>query len=88
MRLYRNQLAIRIGGTLIGLGFLAVAGYALLGGAGIDAALRQRADGFGLAALVAGLWAVAVSWLDPDLSGVWCRQPRRRRKSSTTEEET
>ena len=27
-------------------------------------------------ALVGGAWAIAVSWLDPDLSGVWCRPPR------------
>jgi hypothetical protein len=29
-------------------------------------------------ALVAGIWAIGASWLDSDLSGIWCRPPRRR----------
>ena len=76
-RIHTNQIAIRILGTLTGLGFMAVASDALLGGEGIEASVRARATGFGVAALVAGVWAVAVSWLDSDLTGVWCRPPRR-----------
>jgi hypothetical protein len=30
-------------------------------------------------AIIGGVWAVAASLLDPDLSGVWCRPPRRPR---------
>ena len=80
MRIYTNQLAIRCLGTLIGLGFLAVGAYAMFGAdeSVADFAL-QRAWWFGLTALVGGAWAIGVSWLDADLSGVWCRPPRRSR---------
>jgi hypothetical protein len=57
-------------------GFLAVGAYAILGA---NDAVRERAWWFGLTAIIGGLWALAVSWLDPDLSGVWCRPPRRPR---------
>jgi len=81
VRIHTNQLAIRVLGTLTGLGFLAVGLYALLGAdAGVAEPLRERAAWFGLTALVGGVWAVGVSWLDADLSGVWCRPPRARRR--------
>jgi hypothetical protein len=64
-------------GTLMGVGFLAVGGYAILGAdAGVADALRERAAWFGVTALIGGVWAIGVSWLDVDLSGVWCRPPR------------
>lgn len=77
MRVHTNQLAIRVLGTLTGTGFLAVGGYAIFGaGADVAEALRERALWFGVTAGVGGVWAIAVSWLDSDLSGVWCRSPR------------
>jgi hypothetical protein len=78
VRLHTNQLAVRCLGTLTGLGFLAIGAYALLGGDDTVAAhARERAWWFGITALIGGAWAIGVSWLDPDLSGVWCRPPRR-----------
>jgi len=80
MRLHANQLALRILGTLTGAGFIAVGAYAVFGAddtLGVWA--RERAWGFGLTALIGGVWAIGVSWLDSDLSGVWCRGPRRPR---------
>jgi hypothetical protein len=80
VRIYTNQLAIRCLGTLVGLGFLAIGAYAMLGSgdaAGVSA--LERAWWFGVTALVGGVWAIGVSWLDSDLSGVWCRPPRRLR---------
>ena len=78
MRIHTNQLAIRVLGTITGLGFLAVGAYALFGAdATVAAFARDRAWWFGVTALVGGLWAIGVSWLDADLSGVWCRPPRR-----------
>jgi hypothetical protein len=80
VRIHRNQLATRILGTLIGIGFLAFGAYAMLGADdAVPALVRERAWWFGAAAGIAGAWALAVSWLDPDLSGVWCRPPRRPR---------
>lgn len=79
VRIYTNQLATRILGTAMGIGFLAIGAYAVFGGGdALDAQLKERAWWFGVCALVAGVWATAVSWLDSDLSGIWCRQPRRR----------
>jgi hypothetical protein len=80
MRLHTNQLTIRILGTLTGLGFLAIGAYAVFGADdSVAAAARERAFWFGFTASVGGVWAVAVSWLDPDLTGVWCRPPRQPR---------
>lgn len=80
MRVHTNQLPVRVLGTLTGLGFLAIGGYAILGAdAGLADTLRERASAFGVTAIVGGVWAIGVSWLDGDLSGVWCRSPRARR---------
>jgi hypothetical protein len=52
----------------------------LLGGDDtVAAAALERPWWFGLTALVGGVWAISVSWLDPDLSSIWCRPPRRSR---------
>lgn len=80
LRLHTNQLPIRVLGTLTGLGFLAIGAYAVFGAdESVAAASRERALWFGITALIGGVWAVGVSWLDPDLSGVWCRPPRQPR---------
>ena len=76
MKIYRNQLVVRILGTLMGLGFLAMSAFAFFGGQDLDAYTQDRAYGFALAAFVGGVWAIGVSWLDSDLGGVWCKPPR------------
>lgn len=87
MRLHTSQLAIRLLGTLTGAGFLAVGGYAIWGAdAGVAESLRERTAWFGITALVGGAWAIGVSWLDSDLSGVWCRPPRGRRGAAPRED--
>jgi len=78
MPIHRNQLPTRILGTLAGTGFLAIGAYAMFGADDtVTAFVRERAWWFGATAIIAGIWAIAVSWLDSDLSGVWCRPPRR-----------
>jgi hypothetical protein len=78
LRVHTNQLAIRVLGTLMGTGFLVVGSYAMFGADdSVAEALRERALWFGVTAWIGGAWAIAVSWLDSDLSGVWCRPPRR-----------
>ena len=78
VRIHTDRPAIRVLGTLTGLGFLAVGGYAVFGAdPGVAEAMRERALWFGITAIVGGVWAIAVSWLEADLSGVWCRPPPR-----------
>ena len=78
MRIHRNQLPTRILGTMAGAAFLAIGAYAMFGADdAVPAFVKERAWWFGVTATIGGIWAIAVSWLDPDLSGVWCRPPRR-----------
>ena len=72
------MLGTRIAGTLLGVGFVLLGAYALVGGGdAVDPLLRERASGFGVAALVGGLAAIAVSWLVRRLDNIWCAPPRR-----------
>lgn len=77
MRVHTDQLGTRIAGTLLGLGFVLLGLYALFGGGdAVDPALRERASGFGVAALLAGMAAILVSWLVGRLDNIWCAPPR------------
>ena len=81
MRLYTSKRWMRVLGTLTGIGFLLIGLYAIFGAddGTVAAELRSRATWFGITALIGGIWAIVVSWTDSDLSGVWCRPPRRAR---------
>jgi len=80
VRVHTSQLTLRVAGTLIGIGFLAVGAYAAFGADdAIPALARERTGWFGITALIGGAWAIGVSWLDAELTGVWCRHPRRPR---------
>ena len=80
MRFHRDQRLVRILGTLTGIGFVAFGSYAMFGADDSVAIFaRERAWWFGATAVIGGIWAIAVSWLDADLSGVWCRPPRQPR---------
>ncbi|NIM74679.1 MAG: hypothetical protein GWN21_06670 [Gammaproteobacteria bacterium] len=78
LRIHRNQPAIRICGTLLGIGFVLLGLFSLLGAGAHEAEIiRERATGFGVTAIVVGIIAVLCSLLVEDLSDVWCRSPRR-----------
>ncbi len=76
LRIHRDRLATRIAGSALGVGFLLMGAYALLGGEGVDAVVRERAAGFGVCAIVAGVAAAGVSWLVERLDNIWCAPPR------------
>lgn len=80
MTLHTSGLGTRVAATLLGLGF-AAAGVACLvfSGAAPDAYIADRTRWMGLTFLLAGVAAVAVSWLVADLSNIWCKPPRRSR---------
>jgi len=79
-----DNLAVRIGGTVMGVFFMVVGTYAL---AGIDLAgdLNDRDSvlWFGITMLIGGLLAIGFAWLEPHLDQVYCAAPKRwlRRRS-------
>jgi len=87
MRIHRDQPLIRLCGTLLGIGFVAIGAYAVVGSSGVaDAVARDRAFWFGVTAVIGGILAVFASlFVDAvfaslfveKLGDVWCRHPRR-----------
>ena len=72
-----NQWPLRIAGSLFGLGCCAVGLFSIFGGGENLAALnRERAFGFGVAAVVVGLVALIGS-LTADAERLWYCMPRR-----------
>ena len=78
LRIQRDQPLTRICGSLLGIGFMLIGAYAILGvDDSASEVIRERAMGFGTAAIIIGIIAVACSLLVADLSNIWCRHPRR-----------
>ena len=78
VRIYTTGLGTRVAATLLGIGFLAVGATSLaMSPSAPDAYLAGRALWMGITFLVAGVAAIAVSWLVADLSNIWCKPPRR-----------
>ena len=79
MKVHTDRIVARITGTAFGIGYCLIGGYALTGSFDqADPVVRDRAFWFGVTALVVGLVAIAVSWLERRLDLVWCADPRRR----------
>jgi hypothetical protein len=78
LKIHHDQLVMRVGGSLVALFFLFVGFYALFGGGdAVEPALRARASGFSISALIAGGIALPVSWLVKRLDNIWCAPPRK-----------
>jgi len=78
LQIQLDQPVMRICGTLLGLGFVAVGLFSVFGSADLGAGINQdRAMGFGVTAIIIGVIAVLCSLLVKDLSDIWCRHPRR-----------
>ena len=74
---YRNEWPLRIAGSLFGAGCLAVGLFSMFGGGDTLPELnRERALGFGVAAIVVGLVALVGS-LTGDAHRLWYCMPRR-----------
>ncbi|MDP6691307.1 MAG: hypothetical protein QF384_17575 [Alphaproteobacteria bacterium] len=77
MRIQRNDIWRRCGGALVGIGLSAFGLYSLtMVPQAPNADLADRALWWGITLNIAGIAAFLVSWLAPDLSGIWCRSPR------------
>jgi len=78
LRILIDQPIMRICGTLLGIGFVMLGAYSVLGGQELGTDIRgDRAMGFGVTAIIIGVIAVLCSLLVKDLSNIWCRHPRR-----------
>ncbi len=78
MKIHTAGIGTRVAATLLGIGFLAVGATSLsMTGSAPDAYLADRALWMGVTFLVAGIAAIAVSWLVADLSNIWCKPPPR-----------
>jgi hypothetical protein len=78
MKLHVSDIGTRLGGTALGLGFLAIGVFALsISGQAPDAAVADRTFWMGATFAFAGIAATAVSWLVADLSNIWCSPPRQ-----------
>jgi hypothetical protein len=78
VKINTTGLGTRVGATLLGVGFLAVGATSIAMSRGApDAYLADRALWMGFTFLVAGVAAIAVSWLVADLSNIWCSPPSR-----------
>ena len=77
-RIQRDQPATRIFGALLGIAFVAMGAFSIVGAAEYaTGASHERAMGFGATAVIVGVIAVICSLLVKDLSSIWCRHPRR-----------
>ncbi|NCF82308.1 MAG: hypothetical protein GWP74_11935 [Proteobacteria bacterium] len=78
LRIHRDQPIMRISGTLMGIGFVLVGAFSVLGAGELGTDMgHDRAMGFGVTAIIIGVIAVLCSLLVKDLSDIWCRHPRR-----------
>ena len=78
LRIDRDQPVMRISGTLMGIGFVLLGMFSVLGAADLATEIgHERAMGFGITAIIIGAIAVLCSLLVKDLSDIWCRHPRR-----------
>ena len=75
--LRRDQWPLRVAGSLFGLGCCAIGLFSIFGGGdALPEVSRERAFGFGIAAIVVGLVALIGS-LTADAQRLWYCMPRR-----------
>jgi hypothetical protein len=78
LKIHTSDMATRVPATLLGIGFLGVGATSIvMSGSAPDAYLADRALWMGITFLIAGISAIAVSWLVGDLSNIWCKPPPR-----------
>ena len=73
-----DNLALRIGGTVMGLFFLAIGCYTLFGmDGGTVLSDPDRVLWYGITTLIGGVLAIGFAWLEPRLDQVYCATPQR-----------
>ncbi|MGH7349255.1 MAG: hypothetical protein ACREI6_04510 [Candidatus Rokuibacteriota bacterium] len=79
MRLRGDRLAHRVGGALLGAGFLLLGLFsAVMSDAPAGSSGRDRAIWLGITLIVIGAIAIIGSLTVEDPDRIWCRHPRRR----------
>lgn len=78
MRIQTTHLGLRIGATLLAIGYGVVGWYAVsVSSEAPTIELADRAFWMGTTFIIASVLAATVSWLVADLSNIWCIPPRR-----------
>ena len=77
MRLHGDQLFMRLSGSVLGAGFCLFGAFAMFGADTATEVNYDRAFWHGVTLIVAGIFAVAVSWTAKNLDDIWCRPPKR-----------
>ena len=78
MKIHTDNLTIRIGATLLGIGYAGVGAFSLvMTDEAPNAVLADRSFWMGVTFLIAAALALPVSWLVADLSNIWCIAPRK-----------
>ncbi len=73
----RTEWPLRLAGSLFGLAAGLIGLFSLLGPSGLSELERERAAGFGVAALVVGAVALLGSLATRDVRSLWYCSPRR-----------
>jgi hypothetical protein len=87
--IHTDHLVLRVGGTLMGVFFLAVGRFALNGLEGtapIDN--PDRVLWYGITMIIGGVLAIGFAWLEPRLDQVYCATPKRWFRRRPYERET
>lgn len=90
MKLLRtDHLVLRIGGTLMGIFFLAVGYFTLNGLQGtVQIDNPDRVLWYGVTMVIGGVLAIGFAWLEPRLDQVYCATPKRWFRRRPYERET
>ncbi len=80
MKIHTDNLVIRVGATLLSIGYAVVAVFSLhMSAEAPNPVLADRAFWMGITFLIAAGLALPISWLVADLSNIWCIPPRKSR---------
>ena len=89
MRIQTSTLWLRVGATLMGLGYGIIGAFSVhMSQHAPNAELAGRAFWMGVTFLIASVLAIAVSWLVQDLSNIWCIPAKRTKQARLKSDES
>jgi hypothetical protein len=84
-----DHVVLRIGGTVMGVFFLAIGYLTLTGLEGAEGLNNpDRVSWYGVTMVIGGVLAIGFAWLEPRLDQVYCATPKRWFRRRPYENET